>query len=164
VTVASPGSPVNRVVSLTATPEVGGATPDTVAFQICLTTADCAANQSGWRELATVGPQLDDGGNPTGNYVTALDTTTLPDGSYDAGVTAKDAGGDDFQGGVVGNLVVDNTPPTVALHSPGASLSGNATLTASAEDAGSGVAAVKYEVSPAGAGDWTTVGVSSSPP
>ena len=172
VALANTGSPLTgNNVGLTATPEAGGAFPDTVTFEACPTSADCPGDPTSaqWKTIATVGPQLDDSGNPTGNFVTTFDTTTLADGTYDLSVTATDAisnpnSPDQFVGGVVGHLLIDNTPPTVTLSSPGVSLSGVATLTASAQDAGSGVDAVKFQVAPAGTGNWTTIGVTGGPP
>jgi hypothetical protein len=167
VFVASPGSPLSGTVSLTASPEVGGATPDHITFEYCPSSADCPANPTRWKTLATVVPRQDSNGNQTAT--TTLDTRTVGgDGSYDIGVTAEDRTsnppGDVFQGGAVSNLVVDNTPPTVTLDSPGGSLSGVANQTASAQDAGTGVAAVKFEVSPSGSGNWKTVGVVARQP
>ncbi|HUA47170.1 MAG TPA: hypothetical protein VMA77_18185, partial [Solirubrobacteraceae bacterium] len=167
VALSSPGSPVAGQVTLTATSEIGGSTPDTINFDVCPTSSDCPAN-GGWRQLASVAPQPDPN---TGALVAkyTLDTTTLPDGSYDLSVTASDVNtvgppGDPFQGGVVGDVVLDNTAPTVTLNNPGSSISGVTTLTVSTQDSGTGVAAVRFEVAPAGTGNWTTVGVASSPP
>jgi hypothetical protein len=173
VALDSSGSPLAGTLTLTAIPEQGGNVPNTVTFESCPTSKDCPTTGS-WKTLATVGPQLDNFGSPTGNYVTTLDTTTLPDGSYDLGVSAEDcstqaqpppcAGGDAFQGGAVSLIEVDNTAPTVTLDNPGPSLSGVVPLSASPQDAGSGVASVKFEVSPAGADSWTTVGVATTAP
>jgi hypothetical protein len=89
---------------------------------------------------------------------------TLADGSYDVSITAQDAASDPFQGDLARGIVVDNTPPTAVLTNPGSSLNGVVTLTASAQDAGTGVDAVKFESSPAGANTWTTIGVATSHP
>ena len=163
--VPSPGSPLSGTVTLTAKSEPVPSPPSSMTFEICPSAADCAVN-GGWKRLAPVVPQLDDAGNPTAT--TTLDTHTLGgDGKYDVSVSAPpDDFGNPFVGGIAGNLAVDNTAPTVRLDSPGAgaSLGGVTTLTASAQDAGSGVAAVKFEVAPQGTGAWQTVGVASSPP
>ncbi|MBV9607020.1 MAG: hypothetical protein JO027_18045 [Solirubrobacterales bacterium] len=164
VGLGSPGTPLSGSVDLTATPEVGGTTPGAVTFLICPTSEDCPANPSRWKTFSTVTTaQLDNNGNPY--FTTTLDTTTLSDGTYDLGVNAQDLPAQDaFQGGAVSDLVIDNTPPTVTLDNPGGSLTGTATLSASASGSLSGVASVKFEVSPAGTGNWTTVGVAANPP
>jgi hypothetical protein len=169
VGLADPGSPLNGKVTLTATPEPGSV-PDHVTFLYCPTSEDCPANPGSWRTIAIVGPQLDENGIPTGTYVTTLDTAAknadgtpiYPDGSYDLGVSAEDRtsnppNGDAFQGGAVSSLIIDNTSPRVSLADPGGSLSNTATLTASASGSVSGVGGLKFEVAPAGTGNWTTV-------
>ena len=104
VALANPGTPVAGTVDLSARPESGGNAPDTVTFQICPTTADCPANPANWKTLSTVPPEQDVFGNPTGQYVTTLNTlnpsNSLADGSYDLAVSGEDASGDGFQGGV----------------------------------------------------------------
>jgi hypothetical protein len=165
IALASPGSPLSGSVTLTATPEVGGNTPPSVSFLYCPTSRDCPANPTLWKTFSTVTtPQFDSMGNLY--FTTTLDTTTLGgDGTYDLGVSApNDSSGDVFQGGVVSDLVVDNTHPTVSLDKPGGSLSGIVTLTASASASVSGLEAVKFEVAPAGTGNWTTVGIAASAP
>jgi hypothetical protein len=52
---------------------------------------------------------------------------------------------------------VDNTAPGAAMNDPGAYLRATVPLTANAADAGSGVATVAFQRSPAGAGAWTAV-------
>ena len=49
-------------------------------------------------------------------------------------------------------LILDNTAPGAAVNDPGAYLCATVSLTANASDAGSGVATVAFERSPAGAG------------
>ena len=177
VPLANTGSPLsdlasgqNVSITLTATPQAGGFFPDTVTFEYCLTADDCS-NSGNWQSIGDpVPPQTDDNGNPTGSFVTTFDPTSLhlADGSYDLSVSATDAisnptSPDIFVGGVVGDVLIDDTPPNVILN-PAGSLSGSdATLTATATDPGSGVADVQFQVAPAGTGNWTTVGVASGP-
>src|SRR5207249_3532737 len=55
-------------------------------------------------------------------------------------------------------VLVDATAPTVSLDDPGANLRATVALTASADDlGGSGIATVRYEISPAGTATWSTV-------
>lgn len=170
VALANTGSPLTgTAINLTATPEAGGAFPDTVTFGYCPTTEDCA-DSGAWKPIGDpVPPQTDADGNQTGTFVSQLNPRSLADGSYDLSVSATDAisnpnDPDLFVGGVVGDVVIDNTAPTVTLGNPGTLSGSQATLTASAQDSGSGVADVKFQVAPAGTSNWTTVGVASSPP
>src|SRR5207253_1231028 len=57
-------------------------------------------------------------------------------------------------------VLVDNTPPAAAMGAVAANVRGVVALTSSASDTGSGVASVGYELSPAGAGSWSTVAAS----
>jgi len=158
---ADPGSPVRGTVELSAAPEQGVPLPDTVTFE------ERPAGGGSYRAIApdaTVPQHEDANGIPDGTYVYPFHTTALPDGRYDLSLAAQDSGGDIFDGGIVRGVLVDNTPPTSALASPGASLKGLVTLSATAQDAGSGVGAVKFERAPAGTGVWTTIGVATHAP
>jgi hypothetical protein len=59
---------------------------------------------------------------------------------------------------------VDNRGPLVSLADPGASLTGTRTLTATATDAGAGVAAVKLEYRRVGATGWTQICAGATSP
>ncbi len=162
VWLANPGSPLSGTVDLTAQVAAGNNVPDTITFAACPTSDDCEQDPGRWQTLSTEAPVLDAAGDANAQY--ELDTTTLPDGTYDLAASAEDAAGDAFTGSVVGQVVIDNSPPAVTLDDPGASLSGTVNLTASAQDSGSGVDSVKFEVAPAGTGNWTGVGAAGSPP
>jgi Bacterial Ig domain len=65
----------------------------------------------------------------------------------------------------VTNRRVDNTAPTAGMTDPGAYLAGTTVaLSATGTDGGSGVANVKIQRSPAGAGTWTDVCTDTSSP
>ncbi len=96
-------------------------------------------------------------------YVIAFNTKALSDGVYELRVQGTDSEGTVYISNIV-SILVDNTPPSVTLASPGASLSGIVALSASAQDAGSGVAEVQFEVAPSGSGDWSTIATESSEP
>lgn len=158
---ADPGSPIRGTVQLSAATEQGVPLPDTVTFE------DRPAGSGSFRPIApdaTVPQHEDANGIQDGTYVYPFDTTALPDGPYDLGLAAQDGGGDIFDGGIVRGVLVDNTPPTSALANPGASLGGVVTLSATAQDAGSGVGAVTFQRAPAGTGVWTTIGVATHAP
>jgi len=100
---------------------------------------------------------------PATDLVTeSFDTKTLPDegdGEYDFRVVAANPG--EFVSVPVRKLLVDNAPPAVELTSPtpGSQLGKQATLSAKATDALSGVASVRFQArSVASAGAWINVG------
>jgi hypothetical protein len=175
-----PGTPVSGTVSLNAEPDPAETPPDTVTFWMCKIKANTSCDASGdlqsshdWTNVGTASPEQDSSGNfvlgAFGTiYNTSLDTKTLADGTYDLTVTGEDRNsnppGDTFTGGEVSGIVIDNTAPTVSLRNPGGSLAGNVQLTADAADSGSGLASVKFEMAPAGSGQWTTAGAVTSAP
>jgi photosystem II stability/assembly factor-like uncharacterized protein len=101
-------------------------------------------------------------------FATSFDTSRsgTPDGDYDFRVVPEGAVGGatkQFASIPIRNLLLDNTPPTVALSDPGSPLSGVVTLSATAQDPspGSGVAAVTFERAHAGSEAWQTIGTVS---
>jgi hypothetical protein len=114
------------------------------------------ANNAFVRRLATVVASADDnvavtsvelridgalfGTDTTPPYTFAVDTTLLGDGAHQLEARAFDAAGNSASS-PIGVMIVDNTPPTVAVTSPtnGANVIGSATPTAAASDAGSGI-------------------------
>ncbi len=71
----------------------------------------------------------------------------------------------------VPNVKIDNTPPVTAQDDPGPNLRTTITLSGTAADpndpqgaVGSGVDHVDFQVAPAGAGTWTTVGTDATTP
>src|SRR5262249_46112784 len=73
-------------------------------------------------------------------YAATLDTSALEDGDVELrAVGVDELGGFVYSPPLLG-LVVDNTPPTVTLRSPGATLTGRVTVKANAVDNGSGSA------------------------
>ena len=85
-----------------------------------------------------------------------MDTTTVPDGLYEARAIATDGAGFSTTSAVLTNIRVDNTAPSTAtLTNPATTLTGNVALSGTAADAGSGVAAWIAQYSVAGANSWT---------
>ncbi|WP_210495784.1 Ig-like domain-containing protein [Patulibacter sp. SYSU D01012] len=98
-------------------------------------------------------------------YACSWDTSRVADGRYKVRAVATDAAGNRATSDPVTGRLVDNTAPTVALADPGTPLAaGNVTLTASADDAGSGVAKVTIQRAAAGTGSWTDVCTQTSAP
>lgn len=61
-------------------------------------------------------------------------------------------------------VTLDNTPPTVTMASPGSTLSGTVTLTATASDADSGVASVLVEQRASSTSPWVAVCTATTSP
>jgi hypothetical protein len=90
------------------------------------------------------------------------DTSTTPDGNYDLRAVVTDHAGFSTTTTPTATTRLDNTAPTATLTDPGTPLSGTVSLAATAADAGSGVAGVKFEAAPAGTSTWTTLCTDSS--
>ena len=171
-----PGRYVHGTINLLAACEAAGNAANlcTVggqpAFPATMSFEDSPAGQDSWSQIGTAGPEVDGAGNPITDaqseqdYTTSFDTTKLADGTYDLTVLGADSPAD--QNTYLANPVtvtVDNTPPTVSLTNPG-SIGGIATLSATASDAGSGVASVRFEDAPAGSGTWSPIGRATGAP
>ena len=104
------------------------------------------ANANTWVEIC------DDATSP---YGCSLDTAPLTDGLYDFRATATDAAGNTATASRSDERV-DNVAPTAGITAPAANIRGTVTINASGADAG-GIASVRIERSPAGAGTWTTI-------
>jgi len=114
--------------------------------------------------VATVQFRVD--GSPVGTasaspWTFAWDASSTSSGAHTIDAVVTDAAGNQATTAGVG-VTVDSTPPTVTLTDPGAPLSGTITLHASSPDADT--ARVDFQVSPAGANTWTTVGSDTTPP
>ena len=141
-----PGQYVTGTVTLTSnSSDTGGSGLASVAFQRSPTGA------GSWTTMST------DTASP---WQTSLDTTTLAEGGYDFRVIATDGAGNATTSAVVANVRVDNANPTVTLADPGRNVHGTVALSATASDAGSGVASITYQTSPAGQNTWTTTAAS----
>ena len=83
----------------------------------------------------------------TAPYQTTWNTTSIADGTK-VTIEALATDGAGLQSSTSETVTVDNTPPTVSLTAPtgGATLSGTVPLTATAGDAGSGIAKVDFLV------------------
>ena len=89
-------------------------------------------------------------------YGATLDTTGLGgDGPYDLRVFVTDKAGNVFVHQPAAPVLVDNTPPTVAMTAPPAYVSAGTTLASTQSDAGSGIDTVAFEYRAVGAPTWT---------
>jgi hypothetical protein len=83
-------------------------------------------------------------------------TGTFPDGVIDVRAIATDGAALTTTSASVASRI-DNTAPAATLSPPAATLSGTVTLSATAADAGSGIASVQFQRAPAGTTNWTTI-------
>ena len=84
-----------------------------------------------------------------------LDTTAYPDGLYDGRAIVVDRAGFTTTTAIV-SVRIDNAAPAVpTLTNPGASLQGTVSLSGTASDAGSGIAAWTVQYRPTGGSTWT---------
>ncbi len=150
---ANPGSFIGGTISLDSTASDSSSGIASVVVQ------RSPAGAGTWTTVCT------DTSSP---YSCSLDTTTLTDGAlYDLRSIATNNAGLATTS-TQSNKRVDNTAPTLTGFTvPAAPLSGSVTLSATSTDSGansSGVGGVTFEVSPAGAGTWTTACSDSSSP
>lgn len=97
-------------------------------------------------------------------YRCTWNTTSLASDYYDLRAVASDAVGHTGTSPVVADVMVDNTPPTVSMNSPGSTIRGTVLVSASASDDFSGVAWVEIEYAPAGTSTWTKICRVTAPP
>jgi len=143
-----PGTPLTGTVTLNASASDGGG-----ILNVKIQRSPASAGT--WTDICT------DSSSP---YSCSFDTTVPVDGLYDLRAVATDNASRSTNSTVVTNRRIDNTVPTVSMTDPGTPLSATVTLGATASDTGSGVANVKIQRSPAGAGTWTDVCTDSSSP
>jgi hypothetical protein len=151
VTLEDPGAIISgRTITLTAhVPQGEEIAIAAVQFQWAI------AGSEAWHTAAAVHQPPE---QTTANFA------TLPDGSYDFRALPETKSGQQFASIPARGRLVDNTPPQVALSDPGSPLHGRVFLSASACDAGSGVAAVVFERARAGSNAWQKIGEATLPP
>jgi chitinase len=149
VTLTDPGSPLRGTVALAGGALDSGSGVASLRFQYA------TAGGSGWSDACTA---------TAAPYSCSLATAALADGLYDVRVVATDVAGNATTSGVVAARRVDNTGPSVTMSDPGGFLRATVTLTATAGDAGSGLATLRIQRAPTGSGAWADVcTVTSSP-
>jgi chitinase len=150
-TMTNPGSPITGTKGFDGTStDTGGSGVASLKFQVSPSGAGT------WSDLCS---------DTTSPYSCSYDTSALADGQYDFRSFATDNAGNTATSTVYSGATVDNVGPTVSLTDPGQYLKGTVTADATASDgAGSGVANVKIQHSPAGAGTWTDICSDSSSP
>ena len=86
-----------------------------------------------------------------------------PDGDYQLRAVTYDNSGNTFTSAIM-PIKIDNTQPTGAMVTPVPTLSGTATLTATAADGGAGVASVRFERVTANQGGWSALCTDTAAP
>jgi hypothetical protein len=147
VSMTDPGSPLSGTIALGATASDGGSGLADVTIQ------RSPAGAGTWTDICT------DNSSP---YSCSFDTTTLGDALYDFRAVGTDVAGNSANS-TSSNRRIDNVAPTSSLTDPGSPLRGTLALSASASDGG-GIANVKVQRSPAGAGTWTDVCTDTTSP
>jgi hypothetical protein len=146
-----PGTPLRATVSLAATASDGG---DGSSIS-SVTIQKSPAGAGTWTTACT---------DTTSPYSCSFDTTTVSDGLYDFRAVAQNNSGGSANSTSVANRRIDNTAPTAGITDPGTPLRGTVSVSASATDGGSGIADVKVQRSPAGAGTWTDICTDATSP
>jgi chitinase len=149
VAIADPGSPLRGSVTLSGTAADTGSGVASLRFEYA------PAGASSWTTGCTA---------TSAPYSCGLATTALADGLYDLRAVAIDGAGNATASSVVANRRVDNAVPAVTMGDPGAYLRATATLTATASDAGAGIASVRIQRGPTGSGTWTDVCTATTGP
>ncbi len=91
----------------------------------------------------------------TDQQCASLDTTQVADGPYEVRAVAEDNAGLTTTSGAITGTIDNTAPATPTLADPGANLQGSVTLSGTASDSGSGIAAWIVQYRPAGStGAW----------
>jgi chitinase len=150
VTMTDPGSPI------AGSPTFSGSASDAGSGVASLTFQASPAGAGTWSNLCT---------DATSPYSCSFDTTALTDGLYDFRALATDNAGNQGTSSAWTSRRVDNTAPTpVTMTDPGSPIAGSPTFSGSASDAGSGVASLTFQISPAGAGTWSNLCTDTTSP
>jgi hypothetical protein len=150
-TMTDPGANLHGTVTLQATASDGGD-----GSSISLVTIEKSPAGAGtWTTACT---------DSTSPFSCSWDSTTVSDGLYDFRAVVLNNAGGSVNSAAVTNRRLDNTAPTAGITDPGTPLKGTVNVDASGTDGGSGMASVKVQRSPAGAGTWTDICTDTTSP
>jgi len=113
---------------------------------------------------ASSGTWIDVCATATAPFSCSADTTAAPDGLYDVRAIATDGAGLSTASATISGRIDNTDPSSATLADPGSPLTGTVALSATAADAGSGVASVRFERTSAGGSAWTTICTDSAAP
>lgn len=148
VTMQDPGTPLRGTATFAATASDALSGVDRVVVQYA------AFGSSTYQDLCST---------TAAPYSCAVDTSTLPDGTYTFRAIATDAAGNSTTSVTVPNRVVDNSVTSVVMNDPGAVLSGTEVLSATASSS-AGVTSVRIQGTSAGTAGWTDLCTDTSSP
>jgi len=149
VAVDDPGAYLRATVGLTVAADDGaGAGITSVKLQRSI------AGAAVWTDVCT---------DSSAPYGCSLDTATVANNIYDLRAIATDGVGLVSTSAIV-TVEIDNTPPTITLTDPGATISGTITLVTSPADADSGLDRVTIQRKPTLGSTWTDVCVIAAAP
>jgi hypothetical protein len=147
VVLGDPGDVVRGTVSLKSTVYNGGVLPWLVTVQYT------TSGGSSWKTLCS---------GLSAPFTCSWSTTAFSNDSFDLRAVAT-SGLTSSTSAVVSDVLVDNAAPTVTMVDPGTPLSGTATFTATAGDAGSGVQQVVLQYAATGGGYQTLCTLTADP-
>lgn len=139
---------------LSGTPTITASATDTGTGVATLAIEYSRPGDSSWTQLCT--------GSGTPRSCT-LDTTGMSDGALQLRAVATDTVGNGRASTTVTRLI-DNSVPAVAASDPGALVHGNAGVTVTASDSGSGIASVTVDIRLQGTTTWYTACTLTTPP
>lgn len=148
VALTVPAGPLSGSVELTATATDALTGVSAVTFEHRL------SGSGGWTTC---------GNDAAAPYACQVNTVALVEGTHEFRATAADAAGNTTTTAIQ-SRVVDNQAPALELTVPGGPLLGTVNLTATATDAGSGVASVAFQYRVHGAAGWSICGTDASSP
>ena len=147
VSLSDPGTPLRGSVPLSAS-----ATSDRALTSVTLQRSPAGAGT--WTTICA----------PTATpYGCSWNTAGVSDGLYDLQAVALDASGYSRTSAVASRRV-DNTAPSTSGTTAAGPLTGTATVSATATDAGSGVLSVAFDYRPSSGGSWSPICTDGSSP
>jgi hypothetical protein len=142
VTVTGVPAALRGTVAMTATLDDGdGAGVSSVRYQV-------KPASGTWTDFCTAN---------AAPFTCSAATGTFTDGLIDVRAIATDGAALATTSASVASRIDNTIPSSATLTAPAATVSGTVTLDATAADAGSGIASVQFQRSPAGASTWTTI-------
>ena len=143
VTVTALPAAVRGTVAMAATLDDGnGAGVTSVRYQVRPTSTGT------WADFCT---------SNAAPFTCSAATGAFADGVIDVRAIATDGAALTTTSASVASRIDNTVPSSASLTAPATNLSGTVTLTASAADAGSGIASVEFQRAPAGTTNWTTI-------
>lgn len=136
------------IVNIDATASDAGSGVASVAFQYA------KAGTTTWTTACT---------DTVAPWSCRLDTTTIPDGTYDFRAVATDFAGNTATTASLRNRTINNTVASVSVDHPGSFIRGTTTITAAANSTVA-IASVRIDRALVGSGTWTSICTDTTAP